>query len=233
MKTEPTQSPETIAVLENQLATAATSATIKKLEKAIGECEARIAEQQAALPDLAPLENQREDLLAAIAIGEKKSAEVDKLDAEIARLSKQQQAATPALVALKQTVGGLQRRLQDSQAELQQLQNEKSILMRRFLNSRAEALGAEYVAAAAKTAEQYKRLMALNSLLYEHGQTTQINTSREGLYVPRFMLDSMVGHADPVRPHALFTCELHTGAQSQAWVRQEKESLLEIGIELA
>ncbi|MHB8949314.1 MAG: hypothetical protein ACYC4S_09640 [Rhodoferax sp.] len=232
MKTQASQSPETIAVLENQHATAIISATITKLERAIGKCEAQIKDQQAAFPNLDPLLNQREDLLAAVAIGENKSAEVKELDAKLAKLSAQQKDARPALDALKQTIGGLQRRLHESQAELLRLQKEKSVLMRLLLNTRAEALGAEYVAASAEIADLYKRLMALSGLLNDHGHAARLNMPGEGLHVPRFMLDSMVGHADPVRPNALFTSALQTGIHLQEWVRQETASLLEIGIEI-
>lgn len=232
MKTQAPQSTESTAVLENQNATTATSSAIAKLEKAISKCEAQIKDQQAALPDLAPLLSQREDLLAAIAIGESKNADIKELDVKIAKLGAQQKEARPALEALKQTIDGLQRRLQESQAELLRLQREKSSLMRQFLNVRAEALGAEYVAAAEEISGLYKRLIALNRLLSDHGQNAPLLMRGEGLHVPRFMLDSMVGRADPVHANALFTSKWHTGAQSQEWVNQEKASLLEIGIEI-
>lgn len=233
MKTQPTQSPESTAVLENQNATAATSSAIAKLEKAIGKCEAQITDQQAALPDLAPLLSQREDLLAAIAIGENKSAEIKELDAQLAKLDAQRKDARPDLDALQQTMGGLQRRLQEAQAYQLRLQLEKSTLMRRFLNVRAEALGAEYVTAAKELSDLYTRLIALSGLLSDHGQALPLKMHGEGLYVPRFILDSMVGHADPVWPNALFTFNRSTGLHAQEWVRQEKARLLEIGIEIA
>lgn len=233
MKNQTTPSPETAAVLENQSAMKTTCAAIAKLEKAIGKCEAQIEEQQAVLPDLAPLLNQREDLLAAMAIGEDKKAEISKLDTKIAQLSAQQKDAKPALDALKQTIGGLQRRLLESQAELLKLQGEKSVLMRRFLNSRAEVLGAEYVAAASKMVELYKGLLALDTMLHDHGQGHRIGMHGQGLYVPRFMLDSMAGHADYVYPKAIFTSANHTMGHVQEWARQEKVKMLEIGVEVA
>ncbi|MFZ3159104.1 MAG: hypothetical protein WA134_02780 [Rhodoferax sp.] len=234
MKTQSPQSPETVAVLENQNAMEVTSSAIAKLEKAIGKCEEQIKDQQSALPDLAPLLSQREDLLAAIAIGENKNAEIKALDAQLAKLGAQQKDARPALDALKQTIDGLQRRLQESQAELLRLQQEKSVLMRRFLNTRAEALGVEYVAATAVISDLYKRLMALSELLTNHGQTAPLNMHGDGLLVPCFRLDSMVGRAPNLyRPNELFNSINHTRLHWQEWARQEKERLLEIGIDIA
>lgn len=233
MKNLPSPSPETTAVLDNQNAMKTTSAAVAKLEKAIAKCETQIAEQQAALPDLAPLTSEREDLLAAMAIGENKKAEIGKLDAKLAELTAQQKDAKPALDALKQTIGGLQRRLLESQAELLKLQGERSVLMRRFLNSRAETLGAEYVAAASKMVDLYKGLLALDAMLYDHGQTHRIGMHGQGLYVPRFMLDSMAGHADYLYPNAIFTSANHTMGHMQEWARQEKVKMLEIGVEVA
>lgn len=233
MKTQASQSPETIAVLENQNAMAVTSAAIAKLEKAIGKCEAQIKDQRAALPDLAPLLSQREDLLAAIAIGEAKNAEIKELDTQLAKLGAQQKDARPAMDALTQTIDGLQRRLQESQAKLLSLQNEKSVLMRRFLNARAEALGAEYVAASAEIFKLYKRLVALSGLLNDYGQTAPLQMHSEGLNVPCFRIDSMMVHADRLRPNELLTSANHTWSHSQEWARQEKDRLLETGIEIA
>lgn len=232
MKNQPSQSSETTAVLDNQNAMKTASAAIAKLEKAISKCETQIAEQQALLPDLAPLTSQREDLLAAMAIGEDKKAEIGKLDAKLAQLAAQQKDAKPALDALKQTIGGLQRRLLESKVEFLKLQAEKSVLMRRFLRYRAEALGAEYVVAASKMAELYKVIVALDLMLRNHGQIHGIGIPRQGLYVPRFMLDSMVGHADSMYANALFTFENITGANTHEWARQEKEKMLEIGVEV-
>lgn len=233
MKNLPTLSTETIAVLDNQTAVKTTNAAIAKLDKAIAKCDTQIAEKQAALPDLAPLLSQREDLLAAMAIGENKKAEISKLDAKLAELTAQQKDAKPALDALKQTIGGLQRRLLESQAELLKLQGEGSVLMRNLLNSRAEALGAEYVATASKMVELYKGLLALDSMLHDQHQGHRIGMHGQGLHVPRFLLDSMAGHADYLYPNAIFTSANHTMRHMQEWAHQEKMRMLEIGIEVS
>lgn len=226
------QSPEISAVIENQQAIASTHAAIATLENAIQTCEAQHKEQQAALPDLAPFFSQREDLLAATAIGENKSAEIEKLDTKIAKLTAQQNEAKPAMHAIRQTIGGLQRRLVEAQSKLQILQAENAILVRKFLLNRAETLGVEYFETAKAITAQYKRPMSLNNLLRVSGNAEPLIIGREGLSIPIFRLESIALKVDPIYPHVLFTSAYLTHAHTQEWTRQEKASLLEIGIEI-
>lgn len=233
MTNQTTQTPEVTAVLENQTAIKTTIAAIDKLEKAIAKCQTQIAEQQAALPDMVPLSSQRAVLLADMAIGEDKKAEIGTLDAKIAQVTAHHKDAKPALEVLKQTVDGLQRRLQEAQAELLTLQSARSILILRLLNSQAEALGAEYVVAASKLAELYKGMIALDAMLREHGQGHHILMHGQGLHVPCFLLDSMSGKADFTYKNALFASAHNTYGHVQEWTSKVKVKMLEIGVDLA
>ncbi|TXT37422.1 MAG: hypothetical protein FD135_3598 [Comamonadaceae bacterium] len=229
MKNETTPNPEATAVLENQQAIASTNAAIATLENAISKCESQITQQQAALPDVGPLLSQRADLLAAMAIGEDKSADMKKLDAKLEKLNAQRNDAAPALDVLKQTIDGLSRRLPVARATLQSLQTQRSSLMRQFLLSRAETIGAEYFELAKKIVANYKQLRALDNLM----QGSPLAMYGEGLNVPRFRLGSISSLMDWTwAQEEVFKSRILTQKESDEWERQETAALLEMGIVL-
>ena len=232
MKTNPTLSPETAAVLDNQAAIVTVNAAIKKLAKALDDCETQIEDHNAAMSDLIPLQSEREDLLAAVAIGEKKQSDVDKLDASIAKLRDQHKDAKPALDAINQTIGGLQRRMAEATANLTKLKADRAGILRSFLTSRAEALGAEYVQAAKLLESKYMQLLATSELLSKAGRTSPLKMHGEGLHIPNFDLESMAGAADRVFRNAIFHSKLNSFGDLKECINQETRSLLEQGIEL-
>lgn len=223
-------SPQTAAVLQSQQAVADTNASITKLQKAIGKAETTIARQLAELPDLAALANQRADLLADIAIGENKSAELKELEAKLDKVTKQQQAAKPAVDGARQTLVGLQRKLQDAQGTLEKLQEAHRSLMRRFLQSRAEAVGAEYGAAAQALIGHYKSLQTLNDLLSANGRHQQLQSALEGLYVPNFNLEALKGMGHAVKPGSIFYSTGLLRHQTQDWPEAERAHFAALGI---
>jgi prefoldin subunit 5 len=233
MKTDTTQSPEALAVIENQQDISKVNATIQVLEGAISKIEAQINEAHAAMPDTGPLISQREDLLAAIAIGENKSAELKKLDVQIEKLNTQRDGVKPGLDALKQTIDGLRRRLAEAQALLQKAEAKKEVLMRQLLVSMAEAVGAEYFSMAMQVSAQYDRLQALNYLIQNASMPT-IFIGRNSLYIPRFRLESNPSSGYPAfLEDAIFTMAGKNHSHIQGLVHKEKAKFLEIGIEVA
>ena len=232
MKTNPTLSPETAAVLDNQAAIVTVNAAIKKLAKALDDCETQIEDHNAAMSDLIPLQSERGDLLAAVAIGEKKQSDVDKLDASIAKLRDQHKDAKPALDAINQTIGGLQRRMAEATANLTKLKADRAGILRTFLTSRAEALGAEYFQAAKLLESKYMQLLATNELLMQAGRTISLRMHGEGLYIPNFELESMAGAADRRYKDSLFNSKGQTLGDLNECISQETRWMLEQGIEL-
>lgn len=223
------QSPETIAVLETQQSITKAHSAIEKLESAISECEAQISKQQAGLLDVEKLVNQRCDFLADMAIGQNRNKEIKKLDAEIAELSAQRNSAVPDLA---QTVEGLKRRISTWREELVQLNKRKEQLIRQLLLSMAQTVGVEYFEAATALTDRYKRLVALNDLLRVDGSIGPLLAGRDGLYIPRFNLESMPDRGPSWESAALFTTIHKTQLDQQNWARQVKACLAEIGIEL-
>lgn len=233
MKNQTAPSPEALALQDNQKAITNSHAAIAILEFAIGKLEKEIFDRQTAQPDLTPLQREREDLLAGIAIGEDHHAALKKLDAKLEQLTAQRSGAKPALDALKQTAGGLERKFAETTTTLQKQQSEKERLLRAFYRAKAEAVGAEYLAAAQNLIAQYTQLKALHALLIEGGDAQRLLTSREGLFIPRFNVEAMPPNMSfTYAPDALYTTFNQTHTETFEWIGEQKAALRELGIEI-
>jgi uncharacterized coiled-coil protein SlyX len=236
MNTQPT-SPES-AVLENQRAIATGSESIANLQGAISDYSGTADKMRAALPDMSALELERENLLASIAIGEKGQAELDALDARLGELRQQRQAAQPGITGIAQTIAGLNRRLGEAQAKLQQLQQDRPALVRRFLLAEAEAEGAQYAGLGVALAASYRRLRALDGLLSSAGHSTPIRAHGPELYVPAFALESVKPHAPDRAPGANYPSSIYDprwdalGRDLAGRIDQEKTNFRAQGVEI-
>lgn len=201
-----TTSPEAAALLENQQAIAGAASAAGKLEGAIADYNATAAEMRATLPDPGAIELERENLLAAIAIGEKGQADLDALDSRVAKQQEQRQKGQRAVTGIAQTVAGLSRRLGVAQAQLQQLQQGRPALLRRFLLAEAELEGAQYASLGVELAASYRRLTALDELLLGAGQIPSTRTHGQQLHVPAFALESVKPHAPERSPGSNYLC---------------------------
>lgn len=115
------QTPELQAVLQNQQAVAAAQATVDQLHQAIAT-QNKTAEQLSSRAErVAALETQREDLLADIATGQDKAAELNALDERLEQ-EKKDVAKKGSQAAISQTVAGLTRKLERAQDDLAALQ---------------------------------------------------------------------------------------------------------------
>lgn len=220
------------AVLEIQRTIDDTIASIQTMQAAIRKTKDSIGKQQADLIDLEPLLRQREDLLADVAIGTKKASAVDKLNAEIEQLSKQNEAAKPALDSVSQAVAGLQRRLAASLAELENLKDRKKVLLGEFFKSHAQALGVEYAQAAKNIAALYEQLHGLAEIMEAFDSRLKIQPwNIQHLCVPNFLLPSLTA-PDEKWPVVLYHKELHGWFKPKNWMNEQLELLAESGIRM-
>lgn len=235
MNNQVTATPEAASLLENQRAIASTASAVGKLEGAIADYTSTVDKMRATLPEPGATERERENLLAAIAIGEKRQADLDALDSRVANQQAQTLKDSRALTGIAQTVAGLQRRLSEEQGKLQQLRQARLVLMRKFLLSEAEAEGAQYAASAVALAAHYRRLMALESLLADHGHVPSIAVHGEGLRLPGFGLESVRAHALSPLPgsgHQGAIFDLRFEPNRIVLARQEKDRLRAQGVEI-
>ncbi len=233
-QTTPTISAEAEALQANASAIGAAAASIAGIEHTIADYTGMVEKMRAAHPDTSALEQEREDLLASIAIGEKRQADLDALDARLAELRKKRHEAQPGIAGVLQTIAGLQRRLHDEQAKMARPLQERPALVRRFLLSEAEAEGARYGALGVELVQRYKRLLALNSMLSDLGHVPSVLIHGAPLSVPAFRLASHAAfaHHVPGRDGVIYEPNGHTQQERADAIRQEKARLNAMGVEI-
>ncbi|WP_291519351.1 hypothetical protein [Acidovorax sp.] len=226
------QTPELQAVLQNQQAVAGAQATVDQLNQAI-EAQNKLAEQLRSRAErVAALETQREDLLADIATGQDKAAELNALDERLAQ-EKKDIAKKGSQAAIEQTVAGLNRKLERAQSELAALQQKRPALMRALLRAQAEALGPEYVAAAFALKALHHRLRGLNSMLSDLGSVPSLIAGHSlVIEVPAPQLETVKPHVDYINPNMLVARE-HDNRNYRVLIDKEKAALRELGVEIS
>lgn len=225
-----TESAELQAALQNQQAIAAARTSVAQLEDAIQHQQAQAQRLQEEADALAVPQAQREDLLADIATGQDKAAELAALDKRLEQHKSAVAAAQGERAAIAQTVAGLTRRLERSQGELTALQEVRPKLIRALLRERAETLGAAYVLAAQQLSSLYLQINGLGTALLNHGATQHIR-SHASLKIPAFSLESVQPYAMQLRSE-LIVSGIETHGESLALARQEEERLRALGVEL-
>lgn len=230
MTTTAEQFPALQALLSHQSLIRAAQSSVKSLTEAIQVQEnqsQKLREQDKAI---ATLKTQREDLLADIATGQDKTAELQALDTKLA----QQNEATAQITqsAIVQTVAGLQRKLENANKELQALESRSNVFKRDMLKEQAEAIGVDYVAAANQLIALESQLRSLDNLLHDAGFVPWISSGC--LEIPGFALDSVMQNAKTYRDGGLLTRPANWGRGTEWFdnLNQEKARLLALGVEI-
>ena len=226
------QSSELLAVLEHQKASAAAQSTVAQLDQAIAVQHAKAELLRTQAVEVTALQTEREDLLADIATGQDKTAELQALEARLAQKKKDLiEQGTQA--AIEQTVAGLTRKLERAQGELAELQKKRPYLLRSLLSAQAEALGGDYVAAAFALKALHRRLSGLSSMLYDLGALPAIlSGSTNNIEIPAPNLDSVKPHVDRINPNMLIGRE-HDQRHLLGLVQHEKAALRALGVEIS
>lgn len=175
---------------------------IVKIKEAIAFQEELIAREKAIkAPDLAAVIQERNEMLADIALGKSQAAELPEIDEKL-RLATAKAEESAGLmddiitIAL-QTISGLKRKLTITENDLQSINCAKTEAERRFLLAEAEKVGAEYIEAAKLVTAAFRRLLALNEILTKKGhQNIEGETSLSLTMLPTF---NLINH----RPHSL------------------------------
>ncbi len=148
---------------------------IENAEMKVAELQSLIADQEEvghhASEGKDPLDDlmvEREELLARISLGDAKNDELVNLDKKIAEIDeafkKNQTQQMEQLRNSRQTVTGLQRRLEDETAELNRLKNMIPQVIEQFLITEAEQTAREYQELAHMLVDKIKRLAALDKM---------------------------------------------------------------------
>ncbi|TXI16591.1 MAG: hypothetical protein E6Q67_14270 [Roseateles sp.] len=226
------------AVIENQDAIATLRAAVAQLGSTIQQKQADAQRLQDEADALAVPQSQREDLLADIATGMDRSAELAALDTRAEQHKSAIAAAHSEREAIALAVAGLTRRQERSQAELDALLDARPNLMRALLRARAETIGADYVQKTRELLALYRQLKGLSWVLGQvNDPATGAGRSLGGggandLSVPAFDLASVTPFGLLHQP-ALIAKGMQTQAESIAQGRIEEDRLRALGIDLA
>ena len=198
---------------------------------------AEISEANSRIPDISQLTEQRQDLLADLALGKASAEQVSALDMEIksrtAELNRIAAESKHIKDMAEHAICGLGRRLDSIQAEIAALSDEKlnQRLIQAVLRVHAESLGEDYVKAANQTAALYMRLMPLSGLLQTHGEKNGIAAHCSGAFeIPAFNLDACRPYEIRNWPGNLFLAQILTPGKFKEVTENEREILKAAGL---
>ena len=203
---------------------------VQKLTSAISAQQAKAQELQKHQATLERLQTQHQDLLADIATGEKLSDERAALEAQIAQAQKAlEELHSDAATA--QTLVGLQRKLDQAQANLSEIQGKTKSLLRQLIKAEAEILGHEYATMAQALFGHWMRVRCLSDLWQRYDGHLPL-FSRFELQIPTMQLDSVkrfkhVFH----KPDVLLSTDFPCG-QLLPGIREEEIRLAAAGVVL-
>jgi len=220
------------AVLQHQQAMADVQSNIERLRQAIAEQQGKAEQLRVQVAEVTDLQTQREDLLADIATGQDKAAELKTLDARLTRKKVDlQEQGTQA--AIDQTVAGLTRKLEHTEGQLADLQKEHPNLLRLLLHAHAEELGEVYVATARQLSGIYDRLASLSKLLEGHEQAHSISVVPiGGLQIPAFRLESVRPYVLSLNPAYITDTQRRTWGDLRPFIDAEKSTLRAQGVQV-
>lgn len=224
------ESPELQAVLAHQQLLAQATAKVQGVENAIAAQEqiaVQVAEHKNAL---AALQLKHQDVLADIAMGKECTQERDALEAELFEVQNQL-AQLNAQAAPEQTMRGLRRKLEQAQAELQELSSKTAGLLRKLVKAEAEAIGTEYASLAFALRDKLQRLSALSVLWQEYGGHLPLIEGLE-MQIPSLALDSIKSHPHKLHNNRVLIGLAMTGAEIRPFVAREAENLQAAGVDL-
>lgn len=118
---------------------------------------------------LSVLQQQRQDLLADIALGKADDSTLPSIDAAIAQIEEEKKEAIRKAdefkAAIGSTIAGLQRKRAEVEALLSAHNRQTVDLALNYLHARAEHLGEAYMQAVSVVSENYKELIALGKVI--------------------------------------------------------------------
>ncbi len=204
------------ALLAQRKLVAAATHQVETLEHLIEQQRAGIASASASVPGFDPRSSEREDLLAAVASGDKASeAKLTVFDSEVAADRKRHESGAEAVGEpirnAEGAIAGLERRLTQAKAHLDATKTVEADLQRSFLQCHAETLGRECFEHVSALRASLPRLRALEVLL---GVTLVDDPS-----VPDLRLDA-------------FTDAPSMDVDTAAAVDMERKQLAKLGVEI-
>lgn len=135
----------------------------------------------------------REEMLADIALGIVEESELASIDEQLKKTADTVAESTGKLnddlTLVRQTIAGLKRKLAASEKELDAVKFARTSAERRFLYAEAEKIGKNYAEAANLLAANFRRLLALNSIIEDKNYPGIEAGDPRRIFIPTFAVD--------------------------------------------
>lgn len=225
-------------VLNFQEDIAAVDQKVTELQRSISEQELIIKQAEAGIiaSDSDSLVRNRQNLLADIALGKASQEDLNQLDKKIAETNKatadSHTNAKATIEPARQTIIGLQRRLDEATGKLNALKEKKNEVIFHYLMNRAEMLGEEYINLAKKLVSKFSELVALDRIMGYPHRLVRADFNSE-IFIPLFSLSAFKGIEHPNYPGHMREAKnaLNESLIIQA-VESERSRIKALGIEL-
>jgi chromosome segregation ATPase len=170
-------------------------ATVRVIDEKLVELTKAAEELRGKKPPAPSFDEARGDLLAAVALGERKQEELDNFDASVSEKLKKHHAETAAvgrqLVPLEQTISALKRKANFSKEQMEELAGRHRDAVVAFLQEKAEWIGEEYRYYGGQAAKAMNRIVAHESLLHKIiGKRAFLSVQFQDFAVPQLGLKS-------------------------------------------
>jgi chromosome segregation ATPase len=197
---------QTVTDLQQKVTDAHT--IITDLEKVIAEKEQYLEGLQPSSSTMPQLKMQRENILAALAIGTANQTDLETIDQAITKeqadIDKKIGNNNGAITDTTQALSGLKRKLEEEESKLAELECSRYHSVHTYLLAEAEQIGVEYITAAQKVAVAHRRLLAVDKLLDKHQRGSTITAANPvKLVIPVFNLTAHNGAKSPDFPGVL------------------------------
>ena len=212
---------------------------LQNLEEAITRQSNILVEAESCDSALPSLPEQRENLMAEIAIGKGDKSKVAELDrgiaAEIQRLDDRKASSAQSVSDAKSALAGLHRKLETAKKEQDELENARPEILHLYLMSEAEQIGKEYVQAARVVIDKHRQLVVIEQLMTARNRAHVIQAGRGAtLTFPHFNLQACKGLEISSYPGQLAEApnSYRDPVAFDAATRKETERIKALGVEI-
>jgi hypothetical protein len=208
--------PELKTVLDHQELIAGLSQQIQSVDAAISDQESKLAAARSHRPLTDALEQRRQDLFAAEALGQVTASEREvsesKIDREAAEIKERWASVDQNIVRMEAALNGLRGQREKISEQLQALHALTPELIESLLVAEGERACAAYVDVALMVKERYLQLMSLSNIL----QRATANNRKprrfrgfdaERFFIPSFYLPQCMGIVNPNESGRLFSAD--------------------------
>lgn len=234
--------PELAAVLDHQKVIAGLSQQVQQIDAAIADQEQKLVAAGERRPSSDAIEQSRQALFAAEALGQVTEAERETREAEIdreaAEIKKRSAPVGKDIARIEAALNGLRGQRETASAQLQALQERSIELLDPLIVAEAERACAAYVDAALMVKERFLQLVSLSEILRaatsnRHRPRHLRGTDVDRFFIPNFDLPQCMDVAHPNARGRLFNVEnLGYDNGYENALEQERGRLRALGVTL-